>query len=85
MSYSDIAPVQGNPRNSEGAFYLTDEKELLFACSAFRGDSFFDHACADIKLIRSSDGGITWSASSLVSRPEDYGAMNIMSVSILRM
>jgi Neuraminidase (sialidase) len=85
MSHYDIAPVNGNPRNSEGAFCPTDGKELLFAYSAFRGDSFFDHACADIKLIRSSDGGITWSAPVLVARPEDYGAMNIMSVSMLRM
>lgn len=85
MCYCDIAPVTGNPRNSEGAFCLAGENELLFAYSAFRGDSFFDHACADIRLTRSRDGGRTWSDPVLVARPEDYGAMNIMSVSLLPM
>lgn len=85
MSYYDIVPVRGNPRNSEGAFFLTDEKELLFIYSGFHGDSFFDHAYADIMLIRSRDGGKSWSEPETVARAADYHAMNVMSVSLLPM
>ena len=81
----DITPSPGNPRNSEGAFCLTDEKELIFVYTSFRGESFEDHAHADISLMRSRDSGITWNDPELVVRYEDHGAMNIMSVSMLRM
>lgn len=85
MSCWDLVPGADNPRNSEGAFLPAGDQTLLFAYSAFRGDSCADHACAEIRLIRSSDGGRTWSRPVSVDRPEAYGAMNLMSVSLLRM
>ena len=85
MPLYDIVPVQGNPRNSEGAFILTKSEELLFAYSSFRGDSARDYTCADIKIIRSLDYGETWSEPCVIATPEDYGAMNIMSVSMISM
>ena len=85
MFVKDIAPKQGNPRNSEGAFYQTADGECIFVYSAFRGDSARDYTYADIMTIRSGDSGETWSAPKLVSSAEDYHAMNVMSVSLLHM
>lgn len=85
MACYDLAPVNGNPRNSEGSFCLTKDQEILFAYSAFHGDSFFDYAHADIMLMRSRDGGNTWSSPETVALAADYSAMNIMSVSLLPM
>ena len=85
MCIYDIVPVKNNPRNSEGSFLELDSGEILFAYSGFHGDSYMDHACADIMLIRSRDGGRTWSQPETVARTADAGAMNLMSVSLLRM
>ena len=85
MSQWELSPGPGNPRNSEGAFLRLRDGGLLFCYSAFRGDAALDHTSADIAVIRSADDGRTWSAPETLFRASDHGAMNVMSVSLLRM
>ena len=75
----------GNPRNSEGAFASTARGDILFAYTAFRGTWARDYTPADVKLVRSADGGATWSEAALIARADDWGAMSVMSVSLLPM
>lgn len=81
----DLRPGEGNPRNSEGAFLDLHDGRLMFAYSRFTGDSADDFAKACIAVRISSDGGDTWSGDSVIAQPEDHDALNIMSVSLLRM
>lgn len=81
----DIAPTPGHPRNSEGAFLPLADGRILFIYSAFSGESARDHTPADLAAITSKDGGRTWSAPRTVVRAGEYDAMNVMSVSLLRM
>ena len=81
----DIPPAPGNPRNSEGAFLALRDGSLLFAYSRFRGESDADHAGADIVGIRSRDGGESWSAPETLLSAQALGAMNVMSLSLLRL
>ena len=62
---------------------LTDGT-LLFAYSRFAGNSWNDHASADIALIRSKDGGKIWSEPEILIHQE-AGWGNVMSVSFLRL
>jgi len=81
----DIAPGEGNPRNSEGAFLTLSDGRILFCYSAFYGESCEDHAKSGISKIVSADGGKTWSEPEPVAHYSDYNAVNIMSVSLMRM
>ena len=82
----ELAPGKGNPRNSEGAFLpLGQGERLLFCYSSFLGDSARDHTPADIVSMRSLDGGATWSEPQTLLRAATLGAMNLMSLSLLRM
>ncbi len=75
---------QGNPRNSEGSFLALGDGTVLFAYSRFSGGSWHDHDGADIALIRSVDGGESWSEAEIfVSRTAE--CRNLMSVSFLRL
>lgn len=74
----------GNPRNSEGAFIDLRDGRILFAYTRYRGESWADHATADIAARTSSDGGCTWSAEDRLLVPND-GSQNVMSVSLLRL
>lgn len=85
MCTVDFAPGKGNPRNSEGSFLRTEKGEILFAYSAFRGEYARDHTSADLVLVRSRDGGRSWTAPSLLVSADACGAMNVMSVSLLRL
>lgn len=77
----NLPPIPGNPRNSEGAFLRGKKGEILFVYSRFRGDSCHDNACSDLALIVSHDEGETWSEPRVLVRSEEYGVVNIMSVS----
>lgn len=81
----DLRPGAGNPRNSEGAFLDLRDGRLMFVYSRFIGNTAHDDAKACIAARHSSDGGETWSDDALIARPEDHGALNLMSVSLLRM
>ncbi|MBR6030273.1 MAG: exo-alpha-sialidase [Clostridia bacterium] len=85
MSVFDFPIGRGNPRNSEGSFLQRGEDEILFAYSCFSGDRAQDHTPADICLVRSFDGGIGWSKPVRIVRADTLQAMNVMSVSLLRM
>ena len=78
----ELNPTPEFPRQSEGSFVTLKDGTILFAYSRFTtGGS--DLAAADIAMIRSSDGGVTWSESELMI--QNTGDMNVMSVSFLRL
>lgn len=77
-----LAHGAGNPRNSEGSFEKLKDGTLIFAYSRYLGDEWDDHHPADICIIRSGDGGATWSAPEIVVKND---AQNVMSVSLLRL
>ena len=73
---------EGNPRNSEGSFVKLNDGSIMFAYTRYRGNSWDDHATADIVAIKSADGGRTWSDYSIL---QPNRAANVMSVSLLRL
>lgn len=82
----NLDPGKNNPRNSEGAFLKLKDGRIMFAYSRYNGDSIEDHAPSDIVARYSMDGGDTWSEKDrILFRKEEFDAMNIMSVSLLRM
>ena len=82
--FFDMIPQKGNPRNSEGSFLeLSPGGEILFVYSAFLGDLAADHTMADLRLIRSTDRGNTWSEPQTIVSASTYDAMNVMSVSLI--
>lgn len=81
----ELSPAPGNPRNSEGAFLPLRDGRVLFCYSAFLGDSARDYTEANIACVESSDGGASWSRPHTLFTAESNGAMNLMSVSLLRM
>lgn len=81
----DLPPAQGNPRNSEGAFLTLKNGEIVFIYSAFRGESGADHAVADLRLLRSVDGGHSFADEGVILTCEADQGVNMMSVSLLEM
>ena len=81
----DLPPRAGNPRNSEGAFADLRDGKILFVYSHFLGDSGSDHAKARLAARVSADGGATWSDDAFIATPREEEAMNVMSVSLLRL
>lgn len=81
----ELIPAPGNPRNSEGAFLELKDGRILYVYAAFRGDAARDFTAADLAKITSCDGGLTWSTPEVFVTAAEYGAMNVMSVSLLRM
>jgi hypothetical protein len=81
----ELPPVPGNPRNSEGAFAELGDGKILFVYSHFLGSSGSDHAKARLAARVSADGGETWSGDTFVAIPREDEAMNVMSVSLLRL
>ncbi|HOC69813.1 MAG: Sialidase B precursor [Candidatus Hydrogenedentes bacterium ADurb.Bin101] len=79
----ELPPGEGNPRNSEGDFILLKDGGLLLIYTRFTGGSG-DHAAAYLASRRSTDGGATWSKDDTEVVPNE-GAMNVMSVSLLRL
>jgi hypothetical protein len=84
-SVLELPPRPGNPRNSEGAFIEAGDGRILFVYSHFVGDSGSDHARAKLALRSSSDQGATWSDDTFIATPREDEAMNVMSVSLLRL
>lgn len=78
-----LGPSAANPRNSEGAFVRLDKQELLFVYSRYCGDSWQDHASADLYALRSKDLGESWGEPFLLLSRQEEGAQNLMSVSLL--
>lgn len=74
-----------NPRNSEGAFLTLLDGTILFAYSKFKGECQEDFAASDICIAVSGDGGRTFGEGRVVLTCEEERAVNIMSLSLLRM
>lgn len=78
-----LAPVPGNPRNSEGDFLKLKDGRWLFVYTHFTAGAG-DHATAHLASRESSDGGRTWSAEDKVVVPNE-GGFNVMSVTLHRL
>lgn len=78
-----LPPGPGNPRNTEGAFVTLRDGRILFAYTRFSGGGS-DHDAATIAGRFSSDGGKSWTGQD-VTLVANEGAMNVMSVSLLRL
>ncbi|MDF2725276.1 MAG: hypothetical protein K0Q59_4953 [Paenibacillus sp.] len=81
----DIGPSQGNPRNSEGAFIDLRDGSILFIYSSFIGHSSHDDGYACLAARHSGDNGHTWSDARIIVTAVEHEALNVMSVSLLRM
>lgn len=74
---------ENNPRNGEGAFLRLKDGRIMYAYTKYCGTGS-DHDHAYISAVYSSDEGESWSEDVVIfEKPE--GALNIMSVSLLRM
>lgn len=78
-----LPPGPGNPRNTEGAFVALRDGRILFAYTRFSGGDG-DHDAATIAGRYSSDDGKTWTRDDVMLVANE-GAMNVMSVSLLRL
>ena len=72
----------GNPRNSEGAFVKLADGSIYLLYTRYYGESYKDHATANLCGMISKDGGRTWDPLGTVI---DNDGMNVMSVSLLRL
>lgn len=74
----------GNIRNGEGSFIRLKDNRIMFAYTRYLSNDWSDHSVARIEAIYSSDEGETWSESMpLIEKDKD--ALNIMSVSLIRL
>lgn len=73
-----------NPRNSEGDFITLKDGRILFIYTHYTGTSADDHATAYLAGRYSSDKGKTWTKEDTKIIDQE-GAMNVMSVSLLRL
>ena len=74
-----------NPRNSEGAFLTLDNGDIIFIYSRYKGSSGADDATADLCMLKSRDGGRTFGEDKVVLTCEGDDAVNMMSLSLMRM
>lgn len=73
-----------NPRNGEGSFIRLKDSRIMYAYTKYYGNDWNDHATARIEAICSSDEGESWSEPfALINKDAD--ALNIMSVSLIRL
>ena len=77
-------PDETYTRHSEGAFLRLKDGSILFAYSRFSGTAS-DNARSEIAACVSRDEGETWSEPRVLLSPEEFGAINVMSVSLMRM
>lgn len=79
-----LVPSENNPRNSEGDFITLKDGVIMFVYSHFYGDSRSDFGSSVLAARYSDDGGNSWSEKNEVIIPNE-GALNVMSVSLLRL
>ncbi|WP_225865512.1 sialidase family protein [Dyadobacter aurulentus] len=79
-----LLPGTDNPRNSEGDFVTLKDGRILFVYTHFTGKSASDFGNSHLAARYSSDGGNTWTDKDEIV-VENEGAMNVMSVSLLRL
>lgn len=78
----DIAPTEGNPRNSEGDFISLEDGRIMFIYSRFYGTEGRDDSPSDLACIYSYDGGESFGEEKIIIRSVDEEALNIMSVTL---
>ncbi|HBN86180.1 MAG TPA: exo-alpha-sialidase [Clostridiales bacterium] len=81
----EIPPSAQNPRNSEGSFLTLQDGRILFCYSKFIGESGHDDAKACIAARFSEDEGYTWTDDEIWFSPDEFNALNIMSVSLVHL
>ena len=79
----ELAPAEGNPRNSEGDFVRLKDGGLLFVYTHFTGGGG-DNASAHLAGRVSKDEGRTWTREDRLIL-ENEGGENVMSVSLERL
>ncbi|MBY5956940.1 glycoside hydrolase [Membranicola marinus] len=79
-----LNPGDNNPRNSEGDFVTLKDGSILFIYSHFVGDAPSDFGNSHLASRRSYDNGNTWTDLDEIV-VENEGAMNVMSVCLLRL
>jgi sialidase-1 len=84
-SVLELPPGPGNPRNSEGTFLALRDGRILFIYSRFIGNASSDSAKAQLAARVSADAGDTWSGDTVIATPGEDDAMNVMSVSLVRL
>src|SRR5690625_2550667 len=79
-----LLPGEINQRNIEGDFVKLKDGRIMFIYSHFVGESASDFGNSHLAARYSSDNGDTWTATDEIV-VENEGAMNVMSVSLLRL
>ena len=79
-----IGTGKNNPRNGEGSLIRLKDGRIMYAYTDYYGTEGDDHATARISAYYSSDEGETWVDGGVLIA-KDEAALNIMSVSLLRM
>ncbi len=80
----ELIPNGDNRRNSEGSFAGLSDGRIVFAYSRYR-DGMEDGCVCDIAAIFSSDEGESFSDVKILFKPEELGALNLMSVSLVEL
>lgn len=78
-----LPPKPGNPRNSEGGFVTLRDGRILFVYTRYYGESWDDHAPAELAARISTDGGRSYLPDERIIVPNE--GRNVMSVSLLRL
>jgi sialidase-1 len=78
-----LPPSKDNPRNSEGDFVQLNDGRIMFVYTHFTGGGG-DHDSAFLAARFSDDGGASWNDQDTIVLKNE-GAMNVMSVSLLRL
>lgn len=81
----ELSPSPVNCRNSEGSFIRMDDGRIAFAYSRYGVGTSEDGEPCDLAVIFSSDEGETFTEPRVFLTHEECDAMNIMSVSLLKM
>ena len=80
----EFIPTDGNSRNSEGAFIDLKDGRIAFVYTRYRRGRAQDGDTADLAVSFSSDGAESFSEPKIILTTEECGAMNIMSVSLIK-
>ena len=79
-----LSTGEHNPRNGEGSLIRLKDGRIMYAYTDYYGTEGDDHATARISAYYSSDEGESWVGGGVLVAKDDE-ALNIMSVSLLRM
>ena len=78
----DLSPTPSHMRHSEGSFIRMQDGRIAFVWSRYR-EGRHDGDTSDLAVIFSADEGESWSAPRILARCEEWGAVNLMSTSML--